>query len=135
MSLIFQLIGNVALNNLFCPRRFCQHMFLFSWFFLICTDWYIAFSHWGSFAQNSFQIDSINSCTTSKKLQFWLKIVGIIYFLTLKPIKGKLGFSLEIMEKNTRWRHKSEISKRNAKTMISPPLGMAWVSKEAVWST
>ena len=26
--------------------------------------------HTGSFAQNSFQIDSINSCSTSKKLQF-----------------------------------------------------------------
>ena len=26
--------------------------------------------HTGSFAPNSFQIDSINSCSTSKKLQF-----------------------------------------------------------------
>ena len=26
--------------------------------------------HTGSFAQNSFQIDSINSCSTSKKLLF-----------------------------------------------------------------
>ena len=55
--------------------------------------------HTGTFAQNSFQIDSINSCSFSKKLQFWLKIVKIIYFLTLKPIKGKLGFILEIMKK------------------------------------
>ena len=55
--------------------------------------------HTGSCAQNSFQIDSINSCSTSKKLLFWLKIVKIIYFLTIKPIKGKLGFILKIMKK------------------------------------
>ena len=42
---------------------------------------------------------SINSCTTSKKLPVWLKIVGIIHFLTLKPIKGKLGFILKIIKK------------------------------------
>jgi hypothetical protein len=79
-------------------------------------------THTGSFAQNSFQIDSINSCCTSKKLEFPLKIVEIIYFLTLKPIKGTLGFILEIMKKIARWRHKSLISKRNVKTMISPLL-------------
>ena len=56
-------------------------------------------AHTGSFAQNSFQIDSINSCSTSKNLLFWLKMVKIIYFLTLKPIKGKLGFILKIMKK------------------------------------
>ena len=88
--------------------------------------------HTGSFTQNSFQIDWINSCSTSKKLQFWLKIVKIIHFLIIKLIKGKLGFILEITKKNTRWRHKSEISKRN---VIILPLGVAWVSKEAVWST
>ena len=71
--------------------------------------------HTGSFAQNSFQIDSINSCCTWKKLEFWLKNVKINYFLTLKPIKGTLGFILEIMKKIARWRHKSEISKRNLK--------------------
>ena len=78
-------------------------------------------SHW-EFCPNSFQIDSIKSCCTSKKLEFWLKIVKIIYFVTLKPIKGTLGFILEIMKKIARWRHKSEISKRNVKTMISPLL-------------
>ena len=52
-------------------------------------------NHTGTFAQNSFQIDSINSCGTSKKLQYWLKIVKIIYFLTLKPI----GLYLENNEK------------------------------------
>ena len=46
-------------------------------------------SHTGSFAQSSFQIDSINSCRTSKKLLFWLKIEKIVYFLTLNPIKEK----------------------------------------------
>jgi hypothetical protein len=65
---------------------------------------------------------SINSCCTSKKLEYRLKIVKIIDFLTLKPIKGTLGFILEIMKKNARWRHKSEIHKRNLKTMISPLL-------------
>ena len=79
-------------------------------------------THTGSFAQNSFQMDSINSCHTSKKLEFWLKIVNIIYFSTPKLIKGTLGFILEIMKKNARWRHKSGISKRNVKTMISPLL-------------
>ena len=78
---------------------------------------YTGMIHTGIFVQNSFQIDSINSCSTSKKLQFWLKIVKIIYFLTLKPIKGILGFILEIMKKIARWRHKSEISKRNVKTV------------------
>ena len=79
-------------------------------------------NHTGSFAQNFFQIDSINSLSTSKDLEFWLKIVKIICFLILKPIKGTLGFILEIMKKIARWRHKSEISKRNVKTMISPLL-------------
>ena len=65
--------------------------------------------HIGSFSQNSFQIDSINSCNTLKKLQFWLKIVSNIYFLTLKPMKGLLGCILKITKKNARWRHKSEI--------------------------
>ena len=78
--------------------------------------------HIGSFAQNSFQIDSINSCSTSKKLLFWLKIVKIIQFLTLKPIKGTLGIILKMLKKIARWRHKSEISKRNVKTMIYPLL-------------
>ena len=45
-----------------------------------------------------------------------------IQFLTLKPIKETLGFILKIMKKIARWRHKSEISKRNVKTMISPLL-------------
>ena len=82
--------------------------------------------HTGSFAQNSFQIDSINSCMTSKKLRFWLTILTNIYFLLLKPIKRKLGFTLEIMKKFARWRHKSEISKRTVKTMISPLLLRLW---------
>ena len=75
-------------------------------------------THPGIFTQNSFQIDSINSCHTSKKFEFWLKIVKIIYFLMLKPIVLNFGNN----EKNARWRHKSEISKRNVKTMISPLL-------------
>jgi hypothetical protein len=57
-----------------------------------------------------------------KKVGILTEIVRIIYFLTLKPIKGTLDFILEIMKKNARWRHKSEISKRNVKTMISPLL-------------
>ena len=44
--------------------------------------------HTGIFAKNSFQIDSMNSCSISKQLLFGLKIVKIIHFLTLKPIKG-----------------------------------------------
>ena len=94
-------------------------------FLIACNYWRsksLYTSHTGSFAQNSFQIDSINSCCTSKKLGLWLKIVIIIQILTVKPIKGTLGFILEIMKKIARWRHKSEISKRNVKTMISPLL-------------
>ena len=56
-----------------------------------------AISHWDFCPK--FQIGSINSYSTSKLLQFWLKIEIIIYLLTLKPIKGKLGFILEIMKK------------------------------------
>ena len=84
-----------------------------------CQALTYATQHTGSFAQNSFQIDSINSCCTSKKLEFRLKYFKIIYFLLLKPIKGTLGFILEIMKKIARWRQKSEISKRYVKTMIS----------------
>ena len=69
--------------------------------------WWIV--HTVSFTQNSFQIDSINSCSISKELQFWLKIVRIVNSLTLNPIKGKLGFILKVMKKITRWRRKSEI--------------------------
>jgi hypothetical protein len=94
--------------------------------------------HTRSFAQNSFQIDSINSGSTSKKLEFRLIIVRITYFLTLKPINTLLGIIFEVKKKIARWCHKSEISKRNVKNMIFSTiiqlLGMAWVSKEAVWS-
>jgi hypothetical protein len=41
-------------------------------------------------------------------------------------MKGKLGYILKIMKKNARWRHKSEISKRNIKTNISPLLFLLW---------
>ena len=78
--------------------------------------------HTEIFDQNSFQIDSINSCSASKKLLFWLKIAKIIQFLTLQLIKGTLGFILKMLKKNANWRHKAEISKRNVKTTISPLL-------------
>ena len=44
----------------------------------------------------------------------------------LKPMKGKLGYILKIIKKIARWRHKSEISKRNLKTNISPLLFLLW---------
>ena len=53
----------------------------------------------GVLKKKSFQIDSINSCSTLKKLQFWLKSVSNIYFLMLKPMKGKLGYILKIRKK------------------------------------
>ena len=56
----------------------------------------------GSFAQNSFQIESINSSCTTKKLKFRLKIVEITHFLTLKRIRGAFGFILEIVKKTVR---------------------------------
>ena len=54
----------------------------------------------GSFAQNSFQIESINSCSTSKKLQFWLKIIIFFpLFFNIIITKGKLCFIVETMKK------------------------------------
>ena len=50
----------------------------------------------------------------------------LIFFFTLNPIKGKLGFILEITKKIASWRHKLEISKRNIKIMISPLLFHLW---------
>ena len=93
----------------------------YSWSWLIPIT-FLVLRHTGIFAQNSFQIDSMNSCSISKQLLFWLKIVKIIHFLTLKPIKGTLGFILEMLKKIARWRHKSEISKRNVKILTSPLL-------------
>ena len=76
------------------------------------------FCHTGSFSQNFIQIDSINSCSTSKKVTILTEIVRIIHFLTLKSLEGIFGFILEIIIKIARWRHKSEISERNVKTKI-----------------
>jgi hypothetical protein len=41
-------------------------------------------------------------------------------------MKGKLSYVLKLIKKNARWRHKSEISKRNLKTNISPLLLLLW---------
>ena len=46
-----------------------------------------------------FKLTQSINVALQKNCNFWLKIVRIIYFLTLKPIKGKLGFILEIMKK------------------------------------
>ena len=92
--------------------------------------------HTGSFAQNYFQIDSINSCRTSKKLQFWLKYVRMIYFLTLKPIKGKLGFILDILKKKSLAGATSQKSQKYKNhDIFTIILVMTWVSKDATWST
>ena len=80
----------------------------------------------GSFAQNSFQIESINSFTT-KKRKFRLKIVKIAYFLTLKLIKGTLGFILEIVKKTVRNLNK-ECKHPDISTII-PPLGLGCQKK------
>ena len=40
-------------------------------------------------------------------------------------MRGKLGYILKI-KKNARWRHKSEIKKRNQKTIISLLLILLW---------
>ena len=60
--------------------------------------------HTGSFAQNSFQIDSINSSFNTK------------------ANKGEIGLYFGNNEKKILGYHKSEIWKRNVKTMISPLL-------------
>ena len=57
-----------------------------------------------------------------KKVVVLTEIVANIYFLLLKPIKRNLGLILETMKKFARWHHKSDISKRNVKTIISPLL-------------
>ena len=54
-----------------------------------------------------------------KKDVILTEIVKDNLFLTLKSIKGILGFVWDIITKIARWRHKSEISERNVKTMIS----------------
>ena len=72
-----------------------------------------------SISENSFQIDSTNSCSTSKKLQFWLKIVKITLFLNNKTNKSKIGLYFANDKKITRWCFKSKITKTNVKTMIS----------------
>ena len=79
--------------------------------------------HTRSFDQNSFQIDSMYSCITLKKLQFWLKIVWYIYLLMLKQM---IGLYFENVKKNARWRHRSKILKRNLKTNISLLLFLLW---------
>ena len=62
------------------PLSYCKYISLYLRLFLsLCFHavkgkWFEP-THTGIFAQNSFQIDSINSCNTSKKLLFWLKIV------------------------------------------------------------
>ena len=77
-------------------------------------------SHW-EYAQNHFQIVSINLRMTSKKLQFWLKIVANNYLFTATTnIKRKLGLIFEKVKKFARWRHKSKISKRTVRSIISP---------------
>ena len=70
---------------------------------LACSNALQSTAHTGIFAKNSFQIDSINSYSTSKEPLFWLKIVKIIHFLTLKPIKGILCFILKMLKKIARW--------------------------------
>ena len=44
-----------------------------------------------------------------QKIEILTEIFKIIYFLTLKPKQGTLGFILETMKKIARWHHKSEI--------------------------
>ena len=85
----------------------------------------------GVFFQNSFQMDSSNSCSTSKKLQFQLKIVKIVYF-TQKPV----GLYSKKNEKKMLGGTTSQKSQKKSKncniSTIILPLGVAWVPKEAV---
>jgi len=63
------------------------------------------------------------------------EIVKNYLFLTLKSIKGILGFILEIMKKINSWSQVRNLNKKCKNHDISTiilPLGMAWVSKEAV---
>ena len=41
-------------------------------------------------------------------------------------MKETLGYIFKTIQKNARWRHKSEISKINLKTNISPLLFLLW---------
>jgi hypothetical protein len=43
-----------------------------------------------------------------------------------KTNEGEIGLYFENNKKNARWRHKSEIKKRNLKTNISPLLLLLW---------
>ena len=55
-----------------------------------------------------------------KKCGFDWKLLQIIIFLLLRPIKRKLGLIFETVKKFARWRHKSKISKRTVRSIISP---------------
>ena len=77
--------------------------------------------HWEFCPKIPFKLTQSIHVALQKSCNFDWKLLKDL-FLTLKPIKGKLDFLLEIMKKIARWRHKSEISKRNVKTMISPLL-------------
>ena len=90
-------------------------------------------THIGSFAQNSFQIDSI-----FEKVAILTQYCYKYLFFNAKTNEGEIGLHFKIIKKNTRECHKSKISQRNLKTIISTLLlllwgvGTSWVSKEAV---
>ena len=75
--------------------------------------------HTGSFAQKLFS-------NWPNQSVYGFKKVANNNFLILKPKKGKLRFIFEIIKKIARWHHKSEISKRTVKTMISPLILLFW---------
>ena len=89
-------------------------------------DWHFYFNPTGIFTSTQLFVQNHESQCCQSTLGFLpkipFKLTQSIQFLTLKPIKGTLGFILKMLKKIGRWRHKSEISKRNVKTMISPLL-------------
>ena len=57
-------------------------------------------THTGIFAQNSFQIDSINSCNNSKKTAILTKNCQNYSFFNTKTNKGDIGLYFGNIEKN-----------------------------------
>ena len=70
----------------------------YSWSWLIPIT-FLVLRHTGIFAQNSFQIDSINSCSTSKNCYFDKKMSKYSVFNT-ETNKGNIGLYFENNEKN-----------------------------------
>ena len=95
-------------------------------------------SHTGIFAQNSFHIDYQFMLHFNKVAILTENCQNYLFFNT-KTNKGEIGLYFGNNEKNCQVAPQVRNLKKKYKnpdiSTIIPPLGMTWVSKEAVWST